>query len=221
MSQHSPSSLPSARSDCLVSARSQLAPASGGYYETPRSQCQGNFETPRSELYITPKSSSKVADFTAVYREPSPVALEYVCAKLSCLPGRPPPMPVRSQSATSLNLVDIKQVFSAARHGRHKEVEQGLQAGFSPKSTDAFGNTLFHVACQNGQKRIAKLAIKFGGDMDAQNFKGNTGLHFLFAFGYADIAEYFISKGASDSILNKSGLAPHRGLTAPQMSSHQ
>ena len=28
----------------------------------------------------------------------------------------------------------------------------------------------------------------------ARNSRGNTGLHFLFAYGYADIAEYFIEK---------------------------
>ena len=104
------------------------------------------------------------------------------------------------------------------------------------------GNRLFHVACQNGNKRICKLArdldeavmrlvlvlsswnqaqaIKYGGDMDAQNLKGkqpksreramlfmtqffavqgNTGLHFLFAYGYADIAEYFIEKALHET----------------------
>lgn len=104
---------------------------------------------------------------------------------------------------------------------RHKEVEAALEAGFNPDYTDSFGhsdavqsfdrnisrldsvdsvtpdqgNSLFHIACQNGNKRIAKLvnnlekslefpaafgvcsmtcckAIKYGGDMDAQNLKG-------------------------------------------------
>jgi len=58
--------------------------------------------------------------------------------------------------------------------------------------TDSFGNNLFHVACQNGNKRIAKQAAKFGVDMNAQNIKGNTGLHFLLAYGYAETAEYFV-----------------------------
>merc|ERR1712224_674252 len=61
------------------------------------------------------------------------------------------------------------QVFSSARHGRYEEVETALQAGFPPNSADSFGNTLFHVACQNGKRRIAKLAVKYGGRMNAQN----------------------------------------------------
>lgn len=108
--------------------------------------------------------------------------------------------------------LDPREVFSAARHGRHKEVDNALAAGFDPAYMDSFGNSLFHVACQNGNKRIAKLAIKYGGDMDAQNSKGNTGVHFLFAYGYAEIGEYFIEKGASEDIRNDVNKAPREGI---------
>lgn len=108
--------------------------------------------------------------------------------------------------------LDPRQVFSAARHGRHKEVEASLEAGFDPTYADQFGNTLFHVACQNGNKRISKSAIKYGGNMDQQNGKGNTGLHFLFAYGYPDIAEYFIEKGASEDVLNECSKGPREGI---------
>jgi len=108
--------------------------------------------------------------------------------------------------------LDPRQVFSSARHGRHKEVEAALIEGFDPYSGDQFGNTLFHVACQNGNKRIAKMAIKYGGDMDCQNIKGHTGLHFLFAYGYPDIAEYFMEKGANDQILNEVGKTAREGI---------
>ncbi|CAE7232694.1 ANKRD46 [Symbiodinium pilosum] len=123
----------------------------------------------------------------------------------------PPPGDVREHAEEEVSL-DPRQVYSAARHGRHKEVEAALLAGFNPDYADSFGNRLFHVACQNGNKRICKLAIKYGGDMDAQNLKGNTGLHFLFAYGYADIAEYFIEKGAADTIVNESGKTAREGI---------
>jgi len=115
-------------------------------------------------------------------------------------------------AAPSEPSMEPRQVLSAARHGKHKDVEASLVAGFPPEYVDSFGNTLFHVACQNGNKRIAKLAIKYGGDMDAQNTKGNTGLHFLFAYGYPDVAEYFIEKGASESIRNEVGKLPREGI---------
>jgi ankyrin repeat protein len=121
------------------------------------------------------------------------------------------PSASRQHEAAEVSL-DPTRVFSSARHARHKDVEASLAAGFDPYYVDSFGNTLFHVACQNGNKRIAKLAIKYGGDMDAQNLRGNTGVHFLFSYGYADIAEYFIEKGASDKLLNDQGNPPRAGI---------
>lgn len=104
------------------------------------------------------------------------------------------------------------RVCSAARHGRHRDVEAALLAGFDPDTSDPFGNTIFHIACQNGNKRIAKLAIKHGGNMDAQNERGNTGLHFLFSYGFHDVAEYFISKGANEHLRNSAGLEARLGI---------
>jgi ankyrin repeat protein len=121
--------------------------------------------------------------------------------------GRPQSAPAEEKP----NL-EASTVFSAARHGKTKEVENALQQGFLAHTTDAYGNTLFHVACQNGNKRIAKLAIKNGGRLNAKNNKGNTGIHFLVAFGYQEVAEYFISKGADPSILNMDGKRADEGL---------
>ncbi|CAD7945242.1 unnamed protein product [Amoebophrya sp. A25] len=108
------------------------------------------------------------------------------------------------------------KVFSAARHGKHKVVEDCLlqeEGYFDPLNTvDHHGNTLFHIACQNGNKKIGKLAIKYGGDMNKQNNKGNTGLHFLYQFGYSEIAEYFISKGADGNIENDKGYPCYKGF---------
>lgn len=123
--------------------------------------------------------------------------------------GEPPPPPPPPPAEVSL---DPRHVYSSTRHGRHKEVEAALVAGFEPMYKDQFGNTIFHVACQNGHKRVAKLVIKYGGDMDDQNYKGQTGLHFLFAYGFADIGEYFIEKGADESIMNEAGLSAREGI---------
>lgn len=104
------------------------------------------------------------------------------------------------------------QVLSAARHGRYTEVENALAAGFLPNYADSYGNTLFHIACQNGTRRVAKLVVKYGCDMNLQNSKGNTGLHFLFTYGYPEMAEYFISKGADERIQNTIGNEARAGI---------
>ena len=108
--------------------------------------------------------------------------------------------------------LDVKSVHSLARHNHGKAVERALQCGFPADATDGFGNTLFIVACQNGNKKIAKLAIKYGGDMDRGNLKGNTGLHFLWAYGYESVVEYFVSKGANPLVKNDYGLTCRQGL---------
>merc|ERR1711924_264197 len=76
-----------------------------------------------------------------------------------------------------------------------------------PADQDPKGNTLFHVACQNGHKKVAKAVAKFGGSavMNAQNDMGNTGLHFLVSYGYTELAEYFVSKRADTTIVNAEG----------------
>jgi uncharacterized protein len=91
-------------------------------------------------------------------------------------------------------------------------VIDAIRSGYPIDAVDERGNTLFIVACQNGQRKIAQLAVDSGADMNKQNIGGNTGLHFLYAFGYRDIASYFESRGASTSITNKLGKVPSDGI---------
>jgi ankyrin repeat protein len=55
-------------------------------------------------------------------------------------------------------------------------------------SKDRFGNTALMVACQSGSKKMIKVSLRFGANLNAQNFKGNTALHFCFAFNYIPLA---------------------------------
>lgn len=48
---------------------------------------------------------------------------------------------------------------------------------------DSHGNTILIVACQNGHKRALKAALRHGADPDASNARGNTALHYCYAFG--------------------------------------
>lgn len=54
--------------------------------------------------------------------------------------------------------------------------------------------------------------MKHGCDINIQNMKGNTGLHFLFAYGYPEIAEYFIKKGGDEFIMNDLGKVARDGI---------
>ena len=68
------------------------------------------------------------------------------------------------------------------------------------------GNTLLHIAAQGGSKLMMKSILRNGSQLNLQNSRGNTALHFCFKYQYKELGEYLISKGADDSILNADGL---------------
>ena len=120
---------------------------------------------------------------------------------------------------TSPTPSDIDTVFSLARHGRFKEVAAALDAGrIAPSTQDKLGNTVLHIAAQNGfagnGKRVVKAILRRASlaDLNAVNNEGQTPLHFAYAFNYRDCAEYLVSKGASKDVLNRHGLRPTEGL---------
>merc|ERR1719335_1263569 len=77
---------------------------------------------------------------------------------------------------------------------------------------------MLHVACQNNNRRIAKLLIKAGHSNDGnvilnkQNKNGNTALHYCYAYSFTQLAEFLIAKGADESLSNMDGKLPYEGL---------
>ena len=67
------------------------------------------------------------------------------------------------------------------------------------------GNTLLHIACQNGSKNIVKTCLRNGANMNCVNAKGRTPLHHCIMYGFHTLAEYFVSKGANDTITDMEG----------------
>ena len=79
--------------------------------------------------------------------------------------------------------------------------------------SDEHGNTLMHVAAQNGNIRIAKLLVQKGCNPNHQNKQGNTPGHFAIAFQFFDFASWLFGDGsANDELLNIYGLGPYDGL---------
>jgi ankyrin repeat protein len=85
--------------------------------------------------------------------------------------------------------------------------------GLTVDSIDDNGNTLMHVACQNGSKRFAKALLRRGASINTQNKVGNTPLHFAFSFQYGDLGRYLVDKGADDSIVNALGQTCYEGIS--------
>lgn len=111
-----------------------------------------------------------------------------------------------------LGSANVLNIFSLARHGRARDVADLFDRGVPVDVRGQHGETVLIVACQNNNKRIAKLSLRRGADINAQNDKGNTPLHFCMAFGFHELAEYLLSKGADPELRNHLGLLPHEGL---------
>ncbi len=53
---------------------------------------------------------------------------------------------------------------------------------------------------------MAKVVLRLGADINVQNKRGNTRLHYCFACDYDELGKYLISKGADVTILNELGV---------------
>ena len=113
--------------------------------------------------------------------------------------------------------------FSLARHNRYDVLKSLLAEGEADVGIrDPKGNTLLHVACQNGGRRIAKLLLREGANVDAVNAQGNTALHFCHMFGFGDtLGELLLQASADDTLRNKRGLTCYEtpGSTIDQRAS--
>ncbi|KAL7430911.1 hypothetical protein ACHAXM_002416 [Skeletonema potamos] len=99
----------------------------------------------------------------------------------------------------------VQDIFSLARHARVSEVEALLIRGVPITSRDENGNGILSIGCQNGSKRIAKLALRFGADINEQNESGNTALHYCYLYQKEALGKYLIKKGADTTIRNHQG----------------
>ncbi|KAJ1403182.1 ankyrin repeat-containing domain protein [Ochromonadaceae sp. CCMP2298] len=108
---------------------------------------------------------------------------------------------------------DVEDVFSYARHGRVEEIEKLFAKGLPVDVRDAFGNTVLTIACQNGNKRVAKGVLRRGANINARNHRGNTPLHYTYHYGYGDsLGEYLVSKGADADARNNAGRTVSEGI---------
>lgn len=110
-------------------------------------------------------------------------------------------------------------VFSAVRNGRISEAQDILVrnlAEFDVNTRDSFGNTVLIVAAQNNRKRVTKMCVKAGVPLDAKNKQGNTALHYCYGYGYFELGEYLINKGANENVVNAAGETPIDGLSVDQ-----
>jgi len=115
--------------------------------------------------------------------------------------------------AAGLTDDDVEEIFRSARHGRVEEIESLLDRGIPVDVRDEHGNTLLTIACQNGNKRVAKVCLRRSADLNARNYKGNTPLHYCYHYGYGEsLGQYLVDKGANAHARNKAGKEVYAGI---------
>ncbi len=76
-----------------------------------------------------------------------------------------------SSAPPAITEEDVESAFSAARHGRHKRLEELFALGVPVDSRDRHGNTPLIVTAQNGHRKALKSCLRFGADMNATNVR--------------------------------------------------
>ena len=120
----------------------------------------------------------------------------------------------RIENDPEVQLIEwTKKCFIAVRNASMAEVEEYLDYGvLAQEAVDENGNTLLHVAVQQGLKGISKLLLRRMANINAKNHAGNTPLHYAFEYNFDALGEYLISKGADPTIQNAQGLTCYEGL---------
>ena len=87
---------------------------------------------------------------------------------------------------------------------------------FNLDKVNEHGNTMLHVAAQNGNVKIAKLLVEKGANPNHQNKGGQTAGHFANAYQFYDFLSWLFDPnggGADDTLENMYGLGPYDGLS--------
>ena len=117
-----------------------------------------------------------------------------------------------NKSMNIINNIQIYDIFSFARHNKYQYLESLFEQGLNPDSKDEHGNTILIIAAQNNNKRILKMALRYGAQINMQNVMGNTALHFAKEYQYDNIFKYLIQKGADPEIKNIKGYKAKDGI---------
>lgn len=71
-----------------------------------------------------------------------------------------------------------------------------------PTDTDSKGNTVFIIACKYGHQKLVRKSLQWGMDLNHVNNKNHTGIYYAVCEGYAEVAQYLLTKNPT---LNVSG----------------
>jgi ankyrin repeat protein len=90
-----------------------------------------------------------------------------------------------------------RSIFEQAESGGYKRVQELLDAGcVLVDCVDEELNTPLSIACANDRKKVAKVLMRAGANINHQNAEGRTPLHMCAENGGEELGQYLVSKGA-------------------------
>jgi ankyrin repeat protein len=107
--------------------------------------------------------------------------------------------------------IDI--LFLYIKDGNHqnfKDIFQKFNPGIEEK--DEKGNSFLNLSVQCCYKAIIEFLIDKGANINSQNKKLNTPLHYALSYQNYDIADLLLRFGADENIKNIDGLTPYQCL---------
>ena len=102
--------------------------------------------------------------------------------------------------------------FVRCKLGHVDGVEECLDQEVAIENRDEHGNTLFIISAQQNNKKMIKMLLRRGADVNAQNSTGNTALHYANEYKFNKLSEYILNKGGNDTLLNTKGLTCYEGV---------
>ncbi|CAF0707847.1 unnamed protein product [Brachionus calyciflorus] len=116
------------------------------------------------------------------------------------------------QNGADPNLYDVEgfsTIHVASMFGHSNVVAYLLVKEIDADMPDKNGATALMFAAQRIHSRDpAQLLITFNANLNAQDSKGNTALHYCVAFNNATVMDILLKKGASLNVVNKKGQTP-------------
>ncbi|KAG5981319.1 hypothetical protein E4U55_003070 [Claviceps digitariae] len=107
--------------------------------------------------------------------------------------------PIRMDSSTSQGMSPL---FQAAMAGNVKILSIMVHNSVYPEMVNQDGQTILHIAAQNGHCDEVEFLISFGFDVNARDHGGNTALHLAVSHGWEKMVEVLVDAGADVDGLN-------------------